>query len=288
MEVQKKELSIQTANGKPIAVTKFFSKNSINQVIVISSATGVLQKYYSHFADFCASKGIVVYTFDYGGIGKSISSLVELKKHVENLTSWGKNDQAAVVAFAKEENLDATLSLITHSVGGQIFGFNPNHLLIDKVIMIASQSGYWKDFEGFHGIKMWLFWYVIIPTLTPLFGYFPSKKLGLFENLPKNMVFEWASWGKKKDYLMHFKNESDYLFEDIRIPILAWSFPKDSFAPKKTVDWLANQYVNSQVTRIHYPAENQKQPGHFGFFKRSFKELLWEKNLNWILTNNLL
>ncbi len=287
MEVQKKELSIQTASGNPIAVSKFFSKNPINQVIVISSATGVLQKYYSHFANFYASKGLVVYTFDYGGIGKSISSLVELKKHSGNLTSWGQNDQAAVVAFAREEYRDATLTLITHSVGGQILGFNPNHRLIDKVIMIASQSGYWRDFKGFHGFKMWMFWYVLIPVFTPLFGYFPSKKLGLFENLPKNMVFEWASWGRKKEYLMHFKNNVDYLFEDIKLPILSWSFPKDSFAPKKTVDWLANQYKNADVTRVHYPQEHTNQPGHFGFFKRSFKEQLWEQNLNWILNNEL-
>lgn len=286
MEVQLKESRLRTSNGYPIAVTKFFSNTPSEHSLVISSATGVLQKYYSNFASFCASKGVVVYTFDYAGIGKSNSSIQELKKYTGNLVSWGQNDQAAVVALAKEEYPDASLTLMTHSVGGQILGFNPNHGLIDKVIMVASQGGYWKDFEGYHRTKMWLFWYVIIPLFTPLFGYFPSKKLGLFENLPKNMVYEWASWGRKSAYMMHFKN-SDYLFDKIKLPILSWSFPKDFYAPEKTVDWLAEQYKNAQIKRVHYAEEKQRQPGHFGFFKTAFKELLWEQNLHWIFNDSL-
>lgn len=286
MEAQVKELSIQTVDGYSIAVSKFFIKPYSNHALVISSATGVLQKYYSHFASFCASKGVVVYTFDYSGIGKSVSSTRDLKKHSGNLKNWGQQDQASVVALARQEYPEASITLMTHSVGGQILGFNPNHHLLDKVIMVACQSGYWKYFKGFHGLKMWLFWYGLIPFITPLFGYFPAKKLGLFENLPKNMVYEWASWGKKAAYMMHFQNK-DYLFDEIELPILSWSFPNDSFAPRKTVDWLAKQYKNAHVTRLHYPAEKQKQPGHFGFFKPSFKELLWEQNLNFILTNSL-
>ena len=284
--MQVKEFNISLTNGKTIAVSKFFSTTPSKNTVVISSATGVLQKYYSRFASYYASKGVIVYTFDYSGIGKSISSINELKKHTGNLKDWGQLDQASVVALAKKENPDSILTLITHSIGGQILGFNTNHHLLDKVILVASQSGYWKDFKGQHRIKMWAFWNILIPFFTPIFGYLPTKKLGLFENLPKNVVYEWASWGKKKDYLMHFRDEH-FHFHNIKTPILSWSFPKDSFAPKKTVDWLAEQFKNAQVTRIHFPKEEPKQPGHFGFFKPAFRELLWEQNLNWILTNQL-
>lgn len=286
MEVQIKELKIKTSSGYPIAVSKFFSKTTINHTLVISSATGVLQKYYSRFANFYATKGITVYTFDYGGMGKSISSTTELKKHAVSLKDWGQQDQATVIVLAKEENPNSVLTLLTHSIGGQLLGFNAKHILIDQVIMVASQSGYWRHFKGLHRIKMGLFWYFLIPVFTPMFGYFPAKKLGLFENLPKKMVYEWASWGRKKEYMMHFKNE-DYLFDSIKLPILSWSFPEDPFAPKEAVDWLANQYEKAQITRVHYPSKNEKQPRHFGFFKSDFKELLWEQNLNWMLTNTV-
>lgn len=286
MKVHVKESQLSTDHGHSISVTKFFSQSQPSHAIVISSATGVLQKFYKKFATYCASKGITIYSFDYSGIGNSFASIKALKAQTGNLRSWGKNDQAAVVNLAKKENPDSHLTLITHSIGGQLVGFNTNHHVLDKIIMVASQTGYWKTFKGLHSAKMWLFWYVVIPFFTPLFGYFPSKKLGLFENLPKPMIYEWASWGKQKEYMMHFKNE-DYLFDQIKVPILAWSFPKDSFAPKAAVDWMASQYKNAEVTRIHYPSESKKQPGHFGFFKPAFKDLLWEKNVNWILTNSL-
>ncbi len=285
MQVDVKELQLNTEGGI-IAVTKFFSQNKSTHTIVISSATGVLQTYYSKFATFCVSKGIVVYTFDYIGIGKSNASINALKKQTGNLISWGQNDQARVTALAKQENPATALTLIAHSIGGQLVGFNGNHHLVDKVILVASQNGYWKFFTGLNRIKMWLFWYVILPVSTSLFGYFPAKKLGLFENLPKGMVEEWRSWGRQKEYMMHFKN-GQFLFDQIKLPILVWSFPKDTFAPRSAVDWMAKQYTNADITRIHYPSENKKQPGHFGFFKSAFKALFWEQNVNWILTNSL-
>lgn len=286
MEVDVKEFEIQTRKGHQLSSAKFSSKNSINQVIVISSATGVLQKYYTKFAQFFAAKGFVVYAFDYHGIGKSGASTSALKKNTITLKDWGQNDQSAVVAFAKNENPDATLTLITHSVGGQLLGFNENYKLIDKVILIASQTGYWAAFKDLHMFKMLSFWYLLIPLLTPIFGYFPSKKMGLFENLPKQMVNEWASWGKEKKYMMHFYNKSEYFFDTLKVPMLALSFSKDNFAPKNTVDWLAKQYKNTQLTRIHHtPKKGEKHVGHFGFFKSSFKDPFWEQTYQWIITN---
>ncbi len=286
MDVQAREIEIPTAEGHQLSSVKFSSKKSVNQTIVISSATGVLQKYYAKFAQFFASQGFIVYTFDYHGIGKSGYSTSDLKNNTINLKSWGQNDQAAVIAFAKRENPDASLTLITHSVGGQLLGFNANHSIIDKVILVASQTGYWKEFRGIHRFKMWSFWYALIPLITPIFGYFPAKKLGLFENLPKNMVYEWASWGKQKKYMMHFYNQSDYFFDAIKIPMLALSFSKDDFAPQNTVDQLAQHYSNAQLERVHNaPKKGEKHIRHFGFFKSSFKEPLWEQSLQWIINS---
>lgn len=93
--------------------------------------------------------------------------------------------------------------------------------------------------------------------------------------------------GAEKKYMIHFHNDYEYFFDKIKVPILSWSFPKDSFAPKKTVDWMTEQYKNAKIARVHFAIEEQNQPRHFGFFKPEFKELLWEQNLSWILTNSL-
>lgn len=286
MEVQAKELEILTPKGHSLDAVKFFTEKTTNRTLVISSATGVLQKYYTKYAQFFATKGFLVYTFDYHGIGTTGSQIDDLKKINTTLKNWGSNDQAAVIAFAKKHNPDSHITLVTHSIGGQIIGFNANHPMIDKIIMVASQGGYWKHFDGIHKPKMWLFWYVFIPVLTSIFGYFPSKKMRFFENLPKHLAYEWASWGKKENYMMHFHNQTDYFFNRIKVPILAMSFSQDDFAPKKTVDWLVNQYKNAQVTRIHHSPQNGgKHVKHFGFFKSSFKDPLWNQTLQWILNN---
>lgn len=132
-----------------------------------------------------------------------------------------------------------------------------------------------------HYAKMWLFWNFMIPTLTPIYGYFPSAKFGLFANLPKNMAYQWASWGRKKEYMMHYFKEEEYFFDKIQAPIFSLSFPGDHYAPKKTVDWLTNQFSNAQITRYHHPEEGL-QPLHFGFFKEQFRDSLWTKTHEWI------
>ncbi|QCX00912.1 hydrolase [Aggregatimonas sangjinii] len=283
MTAQVQEFELQTAMGHSLGVTKFFTTAFNKEIMVISSATGVLQRYYAKFAEFFALEGFCVYTFDYSGIGKSGGNATELQKNPISLTAWGANDQAAVVALAKRTHPEAQLTLVTHSIGGQLLGFNPHYHMLDKVIFVASQGGYWNDFKGLHTIKMWLFWYVIIPSLTPIYGFFPAKKLGLFENLPKNMVYEWASWGKQTEYLMKFYDESKYYHAKFKIPILSLSFSKDSYAPKNTVDWLAGLFTNATVHRVHHQANTgERHVQHFGFFKKWAQHPYWEQCLQYI------
>ena len=278
---------ISAGSGREISVTKFSSEKKNKKTIVISSATGVLQKYYRKFASHFASIGYTVYTFDYWGIGESGGTVKQLKNNNSTLKEWGSIDQAAVTFLANENNPNNELILLTHSIGGQIVGFNGNYHMIDKLIFVASQSGYWGLFGGFNKTKMLLFWYLLLPVPTNLFGYFPAKKMGLFENLPKKMSLEWGKWGKKKDYLMHFYNVEDYFFKKIKAPILALSFPKDGYAPKKAADWLPKQYGSETIERIHYtPAkEDINKLKHFGFFREHFKSSLWKKTEEWIKSN---
>jgi len=287
LNVIAKQLKINTAKDHQISATAFLLEKNNGKTLVISSATGVLQKYYRKFASYFASLGYTVYSFDYSGIGESGSNLNQLKNNTCTLKEWGSIDQAAVILYAKQNNQDNELILLTHSIGGQIVGFNVNYQLIDKLIFVASQSGYWKLFSGFNRIKMFFFWYLLLPLPTKLFGYFPAKKMGLFENLPKNMSKEWGKWGKKKDYLMHYYNDEEYFFKKIKAPILSLSFPKDGFAPKAAVDWLPKQYGSNKVERIHYtPAkEDINKLKHFGFFREYFKLTLWKKTDDWIKNN---
>ena len=277
---------IATKLGHQLGVTTFSPINPIGKSIIISSATGVLQRYYAKFAMHFATIGYTVYTFDYSGIGAS--NLSPLRHNTIDLKAWGENDQAAMVEYAKTQNPDDKFIVMTHSIGGQILPFNKSLDNVDAIITVASQSGYWKHWSGFEKFKMLVFWNVMIPALTPIFGYFPAKKIGLFESLPKNMVKQWRRWAQRPNYMLSEFNIEDTEFVNYTKPVLVLSVPKDEYAPKPAVDWLAEQFTNAKVDRRHLIPTELGIPniGHFGFFREQFKASLWKMVEEWIKQNN--
>jgi len=285
--IRSEEIQLKTPIGYDIGVTKFSSNTQIKRTLVISSATGVLQKYYSKLATHFASLGYTCYTFDYYGIGKSHSGIQSLKQNTCDLKTWGENDQSAVIKFAKEENTDYQLTLLCHSLGGQLVAFNKHDTYIDNIITIASQSGYYNHWKGFGRFKMYIYWNILIPITTSLFGYFPSKKMGLFENLPKQAAIQWRCWANHPNYMLSEFDITQTNFSRITCPILALSFPRDFYAPKLAVDWLANQYTKAKIDRRHILPEalNIQDVKHFGFFRDRYKNSLWKMTHEWILNN---
>lgn len=275
---------IPTAAGHHLSGTLFRPERStIGRSILISSATGVLQKFYFPFARHFASLGYRVLTFDYWGIGDSGGDTHSLRKNTFDLEHWGNNDLTAATQYLCELSPDSELTVVTHSIGGQLVGLNRAFENIDKMVLVASQSGYWKFYRGWHKLKMWAFWHLMIPGLTPFFGYFPSGDLGLFENLPKNMACQWMRWGRNPGYMMGDVPGENRYYHQIAVPMLSLSFPGDELAPPEAVDWLNEQYRAARVTRIHYTAEGFK-PGHFGFFREAFSDTLWARTHRWITT----
>lgn len=281
MTFREEIVTIPTRAGHTLTGTLFKPKTTIGQSLLISSATGMLRRFYSGYSKHFASKGYAVLTFDYWGIGDSGGRLEELRNNTYNLIHWGANDQAAAVRFLKESYPGLSITLVTHSIGGQICGFNREYPLIDRIILIACQSGYWGLYTGLHQLKMWFFWNLMIPWMSLPFGYFPASKLGLFENLPKEMASQWRRWGKHPDYLMGYYDPDHFYFDKINAPVLSLSFPGDDLAPVKAVDWLSNQFTAAELFRVHYSQEGT-DPGHFGYFRPQFKETLWRKTHQWI------
>lgn len=283
MGILRLEQHLDVNRSHPLSYTKYLPQKNPTKALLISSATGVPQQFYRKFANYFAENDFVVYTFDYSGIGNSGSSVGQLKSHKGGVKGWGSIDQAKIVDLIQSQHPDLKVVLVTHSIGGQMLGFNPLNHIFERAVMAASQSGYWQMFDGFNRVKLLLFWYFFIPIFTPIFGYFPGRKLGIFENLPKSMALEWRKWGVEKNYFMHYYNKSDYFFDKVKFPIRMYSFPKDPYAAATGVDWLAAQYKNAEVERIHYQSKNkEKQPKHFGFFREEFKEELWGPTLDWL------
>lgn len=239
--------------------------------IVICSATGVLQGFYTDVASFLAERGFQVYTFDYRGIGTSRKG--SLKGFEASLGDWAE-DIAAIANYAKEQAHHVPLFALAHSIGGQLLGLSSVSNHWDGLVTVASQSGYWKCFKGQYRRRMWMFWYLMLP-LAQWVGYFPAKRLGLFEDLPKAVSKQWCVWGKHPDYLKH---EFPNAFSQISCPVQIYGIEDDyEFAPKNAVDWFAQQFVNADVKRIHIVPKDfgLEQLGHFNFFRKSMRSIFW-------------
>jgi predicted alpha/beta hydrolase len=269
-----KQTDITTANGSQITAQIYEAEK--NAVLIISSATGVKQGFYKKFAAFVSVNGITVITFDYSGIGLSLNQ--PIKQIKSSASDWGKNDLEAVIRYTKENYPNAKITILGHSIGGQIIGLAKSSSEIQKLILVAAQSGYWSLWKGFGKIKMWANWHILFPALTNIFGYMPSKRISGMEDLPKNVAKQWSSWGRKPNYLFDEVAEEDRFFKSISVKTTSISLENDFYAPKQAVDFIAAQYSNADIKRLHLLSKdyNTKEIGHFGIFHEKFESNLWK------------
>lgn len=244
-------------------------------VILLNGATGVRQQYYGRFATWAAEQGATVLTWDYRGIGESRPH--RLRGFPGTMRDWGHHDLEGVIRFAAKQWSGRPLVAIGHSVGGQLLGQPTSNVLFSRAVTVGSQFGSWQLWPGARKWAMAGLWYGLMPTVTHALGYFPGA-LGIGADLPKEVALEWARWCRSRDFfLAHGVAREGY--SRLKIPVLAYSFTDDTYAPKAAVDALHSLYVNAQVERRHLaPREiGMKQIGHFGFFKDTYRSTLWER-----------
>jgi len=267
--------ALHTKSGYEIAINTFKPESPGDTVVLILPANGSKQVFYSDFALFLKRNNIIVYTFDYGGIGQSKSG--NLRSFDTSITNWGKNDLEAVLSVINEDYPDKKLVVVAHSMGGQIFGLAPSSLSADKLIFVAVPSGYLKFWTGAGRAKMLMTWYFWFPVLTRLFGYMPTSKISKMEDLPKSAALQWRKWCLSPNYLFDHLDGHETWYDKINCPLVSYSVENDTFAPKESVDWFTNRYTRCSKKRIHInPADlDMEYIGHSGFFKESNSEMLW-------------
>lgn len=272
-----KEVKIPS-NSETLSATLFKGHLS-KTVLIIASATGVKQEFYKAFSQYIANTGTTVITFDYNGIGRSLNKPIKALKN--NAADWGRNDLNSVIQYVEKNYPDAKKVILGHSIGGQLIGLAESSKRIDKIILVAAQSGYWKYWKGIGRVKMWLNWHILFPLLLNMFGYLNSKKISGMENLPKHVANQWRTWGKHRDYLISDSTIETY-YNKIKASVTAFSIEGDNFAPLESVKWMTQQYKNAKKKSIHLKPIDFKvnNIGHFGIFKERFSSNIWIQILN--------
>lgn len=277
------EHSLKLSNGEIIAAQLYEPSELPRAAVIVPCAMGVAQRYYTRFAQWLAKQGYLAITFDYRGVGSSAPA--SLRGLDVDLYGWAQLDCAAVIDYAKTIVPDAPLFWIGHSLGGQLLGLIPNRDKIDRVMTIATGSGYWLQNSWPTKRVVWWLWFIVVPITLRFVGYFPGKRLRKVGNLPKNVMAQWRRWCLSREYVVGAEGEHiRAAYASVRIPIVSISFTDDEMMSAEGVRSLHALYSNAPIEyrRIAPRDLGVTHIGHFGFFRPQFEYTLWELVKEWL------
>ncbi len=279
----KESLRIVTTDSYVLNANRFSPDQPNDKVVLINSATGVKQKYYFDFASFLSEQGFTVYTYDYRGVGESRPK--SLRGFSASMKDWGSRDYHSMLHNILQSHRESKVIVIGHSVGGQLAGFSGLSKKVDAFLMVGSQTPFIGNFSGsLRKLKLTFFWNLLLPISTAIAGYFPAKKFGLFEDLPRGVALQWARWAKTDRYVFEESPEDEPGFHALTPPALMISFSDDDIAPPLAVKDLMKHYANLKWSHWQLKPEEvmQKSIGHFGYFRKNMRDSLWNESVQWL------
>jgi predicted alpha/beta hydrolase len=264
-------LTLLTDDGFPLAATRFKAAGERRGVMVVAPATGVHQRYYTHFAAHFAAMGWDVLTWDWRGVADSRHGLSSRDPRL-TMRAWGTHDLTAAIAWAERRAAALPVVLVGHSFGGHAVGLAPNAGRLDALILVASQHGWLGHWPWWQRALLLPWWWLVVPGLARLLGRLPSRAMGLGEDLPAGVALQWARWCRSPAFLAEWRGHGA-----LAVPILALSFDDDHIAPRRAVEALLREYRSaSWVEHRHLRnREHGRQLGHFGFFRPGVVPALW-------------
>lgn len=271
---------ITCGDGFVLGARVFEPTSATRAIAVIAPAMAVLQRMYRAFAGTLASHGIATVTFDYRGMGESKPP--KLRGFHATATDWARLDLPAAIAYARATfGPSLPTFVIGHSIGGQILGLCPTAPSLAGAVLVAAQSGYWKNWSGVPRALMLLHWHVM-PLIARATGFLPMAAARQGEDVPLGVALEWARWGRDPRYIL-----SSPLAEhgSLSIPMCAYLISDDAYAPPASVRALVafHRKADIDVREVTPASLGARAIGHFGIFRREFKATFHEEVARWLL-----
>ena len=268
--------TLHSADGTPVAARVYEASGDARGNVVIGGAMGVRQDYYAPFAQWLASQGWRVTTFDYRGSGDSMPA-GGLRGYKADLFDWTRDYEAAIDA-AHAALPQRPLYLLGHSLGAQLPGLLANQAKVDAMLCVGAGSGYWRENAPQLKRIVPYFWFVLVPLATALCGYFPGRKLRKVGDLPAGVVLQWRRWCLHPKYSVGAEGEAvRQRYAAATFPVLALSITDDELMTLRGTHSLVDLYENAQreVQRLAPADVGVRRLGHFGPFRREHEAALW-------------
>jgi len=277
-------VDIATRDGLVVAATRFEAAGNAptRARVVIAPAMAVTQGFYQGFARWLAARGIEAWTFDYRGTGASWPG--SLRGAPGTLGDWCRQDYDAVLRHVAALQPGRALFALGHSFGGQCAPLLPSRGLLAGLVNIAVGSGAMRHNTPAIRRKAPLLWYLLVPLLCPLFGYFPGARLGIIGDVPSGAMRQWRRWCLSPDYLLGAEPGAREAYASADYPVLALSFADDELLLASGSDMIHGAYAPGRVdyTLVQPADAGLARVGHFGFFRPGAEGVLWPRVLAWI------
>ncbi|RJP82676.1 MAG: alpha/beta fold hydrolase [Desulfobacteraceae bacterium] len=285
--METERIKITCKDNEKLSAIRYTPDDSSRAVVIICSALGVPQQFYSGFSIFLAEHGCTVVTFDYRGTGESKN--IGLRGRDIMMQDWGQLDMDAVMDEAIQWGM-GPIFLVGHSAGGQLFGLSPQSKHLKGVILAPASSANAGLYPFPTRFLFYLMWHLFIPLLAFKRDQFPARKIRLASmDAPSGVMKQWSKWAGNPDYLFSRDSGLDTSrYAELHMPILAYGFSDDKYASEKAIRHLLSRFKSAEI-QFHFMDVKQMgigSVGHFGFFKEKMKTSLWQQTLKWLDSHN--
>ena len=267
---------VPARDGYPLAASVFGDGPG---AVVVNSATAVPRHYYRAYAEALAAEGYTVITYDYRGIGDSRRG--PLRGFAATVADWALLDMAGVVDHVAETFAPRSLFLVCHSVGGQIAGLLDNAGLVDGMVTVSSQSGYWRYQGRGQRLPVAVHTRLTLPVLARTLGYVPWSRFSSAEDLPRGVALQWSRWCRDPRYVLSDPTLPLERYADFRAPVLAYSVDDDAWGTPRSVDAMMSAYPSVERRHLRPRDHGLERLGHFGFFRRESRAV-WGETFAWL------
>lgn len=268
-EVRRSTDIVAMSDGTRLEVSVFSREASVpGQVVLCVPAMGVRARSYVRVAQALAEAGFEAVTADLRGHGLSPvrpGRSVDFGYH-EMIAV----DLAGLVAWARRRFPDRRLTLLGHSLGGQLgalfAGAHPRGL--DALVLVAACSVYFGGWPLHHRLGV-LAGTQAARAIAAAWGHFPGKTFRFAGVESRTVMRDWAVNALTGRYDLD-GTDLDYeaLLGHAQLRVLAVTFEGDVLGPRQASENLLDKLSSADLSRLHIDRETQgRYAGHFGWLK---------------------
>ncbi|WP_168705091.1 alpha/beta hydrolase family protein [Gordonia paraffinivorans] len=293
-EVVFEDVEVRCADGLVLQARYFHPAelpDAADRAVIVAPATGVQARYYRRFATHLARNGFAALVPDYRGIGRSAPDTArEYRALKARWHEWGTLDVEACILWLRDRlGPQARLSAVGHSFGGFAVVLAEHAGELDRVMMVGAQHAHWPDYAKTERYRLFLKWHVVMPVVAGVLGYFPGKRLGWLENLPKGVALDWARGAA--DYSTTIGDRGTEILgrsAHLELRVLAVNSTDDPYATPAAVRRTLAYLPRCTCEEIYYTPDmlGVAEIGHFGLFHDRFENTFWRWAVDWLVDSS--